>query len=106
MQMDTIEKNAPLMSARFKTLEQVSGLAGFLAGLVLVFLGFEMFPSMSHTWTAEVIPAIIASVWGLALILTSGRGGTWRVYFRLSSLTLIIVGTVLAALLLPDLHRV
>jgi len=94
------------MSGICKTLEEASGLAGFLAGLVLVFLGFEMFPSGSHTWTAEVVPTVIASVWGLALILTSGRGGRWWVYFRLSSLTLIIVGTVLAALLLPDLHRV
>ncbi len=93
------------MSGRFKTIEEISGVFGFLAGILLVFLSVEIFPFGSHTLTAQVIPAGTASIWGLALILTSGRGGKWRIYFRLSSVTLIIVGSMLAAILLPNLHR-
>jgi hypothetical protein len=73
------------MSRRFAALEEISGLAGFLAGLLLVWLGFEMFADVRSAFTKGTVLASIVIAWGAALAATSSRGGKWRIYFRLAA---------------------
>ena len=86
-------------------MEEFSGLAGFLTGLVLIFISIEVFSEERTVFGVESIPTVVAGAWGLALVLTSGRGESWRVYFRFASAAFVIVGSILAAILLPNLHR-
>jgi len=94
------------MSGRFFSgVEEISGLAGFLTGLCLIFVGIEMFLGEHTAFGFESVLAVVVGAWGLALVVTSGRGARWRVYFRLASVVFVFVGSWLAAILLPNLHR-
>src|SRR5271169_2199912 len=78
----------------FSIVEETSG----FAGLVLIFVGIEMFSGEHNVVGRESVPAVVAGVWGLALVVTSRRGAMWRIYFRLASVALVFVGSVLAAI--------
>jgi len=85
--------------------EEISGLAGFLVGLVLIFLSIEILSEGRNVFGLESLPVVVAGAWGATLVITSGRGRRWRIYLRLASAALIVGGSLLAAILLPDLHR-
>ena len=87
------------MSRLSTLLEEFSGLASFWVGLLFLFISGQM--AFDVRGAAGWIPVIGIGGWSIALLAASRRGGRSIVLFRILSTIVLVVGTILAAILLP-----
>jgi hypothetical protein len=84
-------------------IEELSGLASLLAGLLFLFMAIQM--AFYTRGVIEAIAVAFLTLWSLALLLASRRSGRKVVLFRIVSVALLVGGSILAAVFLPPLHR-
>jgi hypothetical protein len=82
-----------------RLMEELSGLASFWVGLLYLFIAVSMAFYIHNT--ADALVMIITAIWSLSLLLASRRAGYGVVLFRMVSVLVLMMGTVLAAIFLP-----
>jgi len=80
-------------------IEEISGLVGLWIGLLFLFLAGQMAFYIHNP--AEWILVIVTAVWSVALLVTSRRAGHRVVLFRIVSVSILVIGTLAAAIFLP-----
>ncbi|MGA8541297.1 MAG: hypothetical protein WB566_17475 [Terriglobales bacterium] len=91
------------MSKISTLIEEISGGVSFCIGLIFLFIAGQMAFYIRNAGEA-ILPVVIA-IWSVALLLTSRRAGRRVVLFRIVSISILVIGTVVAAILLPPLKR-
>ena len=90
--------------SRFTTaVEEISGLLSFWVGLLYLFIAGEM--AFYVHGVAAAMPVVGVAVWSIALLVASRRAGRGVVMFRIVSLAILLIGTVMAALFLQPWAR-
>jgi hypothetical protein len=87
------------MSKFGTSIEEISGLVSFWVGLVFWFMAGEMAFNV-HNAVGWILVVVIV-VWSLALLVASHRGGRCVVLFRIVSVVILVIGTVVSAIFLP-----
>jgi hypothetical protein len=87
------------MSKTGMLIEEISGGVAFCIGLLYLFIAGEMAFNIRNP--AESIPSAVTAIWSVALLATSGRAGHRVVLFRIVSISLLVVGSIVAAIFLP-----
>ena len=84
-------------------IEELSGLASVLCGLLFLFMAIQMGFYIHGAVEAAFVGCI--GLWAVALLVASRGAGKKIVLFRIVSVVLLIGGSLLAAVLLPSLHK-
>jgi hypothetical protein len=80
-------------------IEEISGLLSFWVGLLFLFIAGEMAFYIRNR--AGLILAVVTAIWSVALLVASRRSGRGVVLFRIVSISMLLICTTLAAVLLP-----
>jgi len=87
------------MSKFSTSIEEMSGLISFWVGLLFLFIAGEMAFYVNDA--VEWIPVIVTAIWSLALLVASRRAGRLVVLFRIVSVVILVIGTIVSAIFLP-----
>jgi hypothetical protein len=80
-------------------IEEISGGISFCTGLLFLFIAGQMAFYIHNA--AEAILPVVTAIWSVALLLTSRRAGRRVVLFRIVSVSILVIGTIAASILLP-----
>lgn len=88
------------MTSKIGTLiEEISGLLSFWVGLLFLFIAGEMAFYIRSRGGLTLVVA--TAIWSAMLLVASRRSGRGVVLIRIASISILLIGTALAAVLLP-----